>query len=894
MISQFPFDTCRDALRSIGYKDASICRDYAFADFVGQDSVLRRASLAAFSAYPHTYRNSCIAVIASDSKNFGAGWVHKHRSLCSPLVLEVKDAGAVVQAWGLGVETPTLVGEAFPLSKMKEVCQRNKEIWNPQFLSRVKNSFGETLPQQLDFFDVGLLPVLEGFFQAKLKDLLEKSFVETQTCFRDIHGIAPRIDHLFAYLFRFVTAKIFQDRADIQGWAGLSDPREILERAIAHSGSASGANLPEEFLQPQLLETAWNSIATHLNFQNLSVPDLAVIYEDSFISDETRRELGVHSTPVGLANYIVEKLPWEQLPIQNRHVFEPFCGHGIFLARALERLQRDLDPELTPVQRHQYFRQMLVGVEKDALAIEVCRLILTLSDYPNDNSWRLNQADVFTWPDWDETLASAGAVLANPPYEAFSEEERGRVGARKAQPPAEMIFRLLRQPPPLLGLVLPQSFLSNPSYREANRQIAERYEEVSIVELPRIFRYADNQTLALMASGRREKGTSVSVSFAEVRRDEVQEFLEGAKVSNERVATLALAPEAKGFSLWVRPQNSIAEWLPASLPKLESLATIHKGINWIPRKDGKARTAPRTDAASDTPQEGFVKGVEKMRGNLSQFEISYFRYLSLLPEHQDPSTKANERPWNQKKIVCNAKRFQESSPWRIAAWADEDGVAFTQQFFAVWPDEGISTFALTAILCSPVANAFVREADRGRDNRISTLKQLPLPPKEKLDEHSLLHQQAKEVQKLFSVDEVSTRLSPEQRNEALLRLDAAVLDAYKISAQAQRHLLEQFRGWKRPIDFPFDRYFAEDFSDVATLSDYIAVKYDWKKWDERRCDLIERNIVEASLTTSELEELEHLQALADLWLSIHNPEPLTALDALIEKLKLEGKWIDSI
>lgn len=894
MNPQFLFDTCRDAVRSIGYSDSSIRRDYKFTDFEGQRSFLRQVPFAAFSAYPPSYRNSCIAVIASDSQNFGERWVQKHFALCSPLVFEVKDNGNVVQPWSLGVKTARFAGEAFTLSKMKEVCQRNKEIWNPQFLSRVKSSFGEALPQQLDFIDVGLLPMVEGFFQAKLKDLLEKSFTDTKTCFQDVHGVAPRTDYLFAYLFRFVTAKIFQDRADVEGWANLNDPSEILEKAIAHSGSASKAELPTEFLNAQVLETAWKSIATNLNFQNLSVPDLAVIYEDSFITDETRRDLGIHSTPVALANYIVEKLPWEQLPVEDRRVFEPFCGHGVFLARALERLQRDLDSTLTPPERHQYFRRMLVGVEKDALALEVCRLILTLSDYPNDNSWKLHHDDVFTWPEWNATLASAGAVLANPPYEAFGEEERHRVGARKAQPPAEMLSRLLRQPPLLLGLVLPQSFLSGPSYREANRQIAERYEQVSIVELPRIFRYANNQTLALMASGRREKGNSVSVRFAEVRQDEVKDFLDGFKISNERFETLKVAAETKAFSLWLPPQNSITQWFSASLPRLESLATIHKGINWIAREDNEVRIAPRTDVASDTPTEGFMRGVEKMRGNLSQFRVAEFRYLSLLSKHQDPRTKANERPWNKKKVVCNAGRFQENSPWRIAAWTDDNGVAFTKQFFAIWPDDEVSTFALAAVLCSPVANAFIREVDRGRDNRISTLRQLPFPSKEKLGYGGLLHRQSKEVQKLFSNKEFSVQPSSEQLTEALLRLDAAVLDAYELSAQAQRHLLDQFRGWKRPVNTIFDRYFTEDFSEVASLSDYVAVKYDWKKWDERRCELIERNISQASLSPQELEDLEHLQALADLWLSINNPEPLNALDALIGKLKSEGKWIDSI
>ena len=892
MNSPLSLSRWQDALGSIGYDGQDIRRDYAFVDFEGQNSLTRTASLAAFSARPHSYRNSCVAVISSDNRNFGENWVWNHRTLGSPLIFEIKND--VVQPWSLGAQKAKLAGELFPAANLEIAFQQNRNIWNPQYLSRVKNSLGPIPDRQLDFFDVGLLPMLEGFFQKKLKSLLEKSFAETENCFREVHGAEPRSDELFAYLFRFVTAKVFQDRADVEGWSHLSDPKEILQKAISHSGSKSGAQLSQEFLDARVLNTAWHSIATTLNFQNLSIPDLAVIYEDSFINAEKRKEFGVHSTPVGLANYIIENLPWDRIPLQERRVFEPFCGHGIFLARALERLQRDLDSSLTPQQRHQYFRQMLVGVEKDALAVEVCRLILTLSDYPNDNSWELHHTDAFIWPQWEDTLASAGAVLANPPFEAFSSAERSELGARKAQPPAEMLFRLLRQPPPLLGLVLPYSFLSSPSYQEANRQIAERYEEVSLVELPPIFRYADNQTVALMASGRREKGKSVFIRFASVQKGKIEDFLERAKVSTERTATLDLEDDNKRFSLYVTPQNSIAQSLPESLPTLGSLAAIHKGINWIPRTDGEKKTSPRTDVASDTPQEGFARGAEKMRGNLSQFRIANLRYLSLLPEHQDPRTKANQRSWIEPKVVCNAGRFQADSPWRVSAWADENGFAFTKQFFAIWPYEGVSTFALAAILCSPIANAFVWERDRGRDNRIATLKQLPLPPREKIGIEGKLHKRAKDIQELLSTNEFSPQPSSKQITEALMQLDAAVLDAYDLSPHTQRHLLDQFSGWKRPVSARFDRYFPDSFKEVVSLSDYAALTYDWEELNNRRGQLIRKDIYEKNLSEMEKRELAMLENLADLKIRLQNPNPMSYADSLINKLKAEGKWNDSI
>jgi hypothetical protein len=452
------------------------------------------------------------------------------------------------------------------------------------------------------------------------------------------------------------------DRADAKGWDGLNDPLEILKAAEKQTGLL---DKPEsDFRRKRILETAWASVKSTLHFQNLSVPDLAFVAESAFITDSTRDEFGVHSTPAGLADYIVNHLPWEQVPVDERIVLEAFSGHGIFLAKAMERLRQDLAPSLGPKARHEYFRQRLIGVETDPLALEICRLMLTNTDYPNSNSWDgLHLDDIFRWPEWQSTLQSAAVVLANPPYEAFSASYRRSIGATKTKPPAEFLHRLLQQPPRLLGLVLPQSFLSDPVYRDANRQLARRYDSIQVVELPRIFRYADNETVAIMASGLRTEGQTVRVSYSEVHKDAVERFLEDWHVSESRSADVIVPPSIgrPKFTLRLLPENSVFAHFNTQL-KLGNVAEIHKGVNWIARTDGKPKTSPRTDVAADKEKRGFRLGAEKMFGNLAQFQLRTRRYLSLLDKDQDPSTRAHKRPWEKRKVVCNAARLLRKSP----------------------------------------------------------------------------------------------------------------------------------------------------------------------------------------------------------------------------------------
>lgn len=875
-------------LLAAGYDGARIRKNYEFSDLIGTAVRRRSIPLAAFAGYPQSYRNACVGVA------FGDGLGQPPNELCAlgaPLLLTVQ--GDNVQPWVAKVEGAQVLGRPFRLRDTERVFRERQSVWGLEALGRVKKSGDFSSHGQSDIFDSGLTKGLERRFQVRLKELLENSFTEIATAYRDVHGRSPKVSPLFSFLFRFVTAKIFMDRDDAKGWSGLSEPLDILKAAEKQTGLL---DKPEsDFRRKAILDAAWNSVSRNLHFQNLSVPDLAFVAESAFITDRTRDELGVHSTPDGLADYVVNQLPWEQVQPDERVVWEPFCGHGIFLAKALERLAQDLDPSLTPKQRHEYFRQRLIGVETDPLSLEICRQVLTLSDYPNDNSWQLHHADVFTWPEWNKTLKSASIVLANPPYEKFKKGYRREIGAHKTKPPAELLHRLFQQPPRLLGLVLPQSFLSDPVYRDANRQMAKRYDTIKIVELPRIFRYADNETVAIMASGLRTDGRTVRVHYAEVLKDDVETFLEDCHVSGARSAAV-LVPSSKGgprFTLRLLPKNSIFGEINCK-SKLEDVAEIHKGVNWIARTDGKPKTDPRTDVARDKEKDGYHQGAEKMDGSLAQFQLRGLRFLSLLDKHQDPSTQAHKRPWDKPKAVCNAAALERDSPWRFRCYADSVGLAFTKQFFAIWPKAGVSEYALAAILSSPVANAFSDWKDISRrDNRIETLRELPVPDGEQLSPNGELHRRAVELQAMLVLRDFTHPPTEQAVLEAVLHLDAAVLTAYNLPANVQFRLLKKFGGWTRPLPPPYDKtfthYFPEHFEEEITLAELLAITIDWERTSERKTALIEKKI-NRQANSQELSELQRLKFLTEARGEYFAPLPLPKLAALQTELKAQGKW----
>ena len=882
--------TFKAALNSVGYDEARIRRNYEFCDLMGSTAQVRHIPLAAFAGYPQSYRNARVGIIFADE--LVGDSPSNYRALGAPLLMTVQNGA--VQPWATGIEGVKLAGSSFRLQDTERAFEENRNLWGPEALGRVKAPADISARSQPDIFDNGLVPALERQFQTRLKELLEHSFQEIGAAYKEVHGRAPKVSPLFAFLFRFVTAKIFMDRADAIGWDGLNDPLEILKAAEKQTGLL---DKPEsDFRRKHILDAAWASVKSTLHFQNLSVPDLAFVAESAFITDTTRDEFGVHSTPAGLADYVVNQLRWNEVPVAQRIVLEAFSGHGIFLAKAMGRLAQDLAPSLGPQARHEYFRHRLMGIETDPLSLEICRLVLTLSDYPNRNSWdNLYHADVFRWPEWQSKLQCASAVLANPPYEAFARKYRRDIGARKTKPPSEFLHRVMQQPPRLLGLVLPLSFLSDPIYRDANRQIARRYESVSIVELPRIFRYADNETVAVMASGLRTGGRTVRVNYAEVPKDGVDQFLDDWRVSDVRSAEVPVPPATGGsrFTLRLLPADSVFSKIKTHL-KLGDVTDIHKGVNWIARTDGKPKTLPRTDVAADTEKSGFHQGAEKMNGNLAQFQLRTLRFLSLREEHQWYRDKAWKLSWGRSKVVCNAAALERDSPWRLRGYADSVGLAFTKQFFALWPHQGVSEFALAAILSSPIANAFSTWKDISRrDNRIETLRELPLPDLEHLKPDGDLHRCCVELQNLLSVRDFTQPPKSEAVVKAVLRLDAAVLAAYGLSGSIQRQLLKIFNGWARPLPPPFDRaftrYFPDHFEEEMTLADILAITADWDATNKHRLKLIQKK-TDKTITSDERENLQMLQRLAGLKRELLSSPSLKELGQMEADLRRRGLW----
>jgi hypothetical protein len=803
-------------LDAIGYPTHFRQRDYAFADFFGSDLTTRTADLAAFAREPFSYDTACIAVACANGAA-GADLVERLRALGAPMVFEVGTDGGLTR-WRMTASGPPLPIEPIPSRAIARAMEHHRQDWSPDALLRAKAIPRGPTARQLDFFDIGLMPAIGEAVSAKFHGLLERVIGSAKSVYAAQHsGKEPDYAGLFRLVFRLIAAKVLGDRGHPGRWLA-ADARDVLQ-AIEAFYFATGV-FPPALSDPAIQQLVWDGIRKGFHFQNVSVDALAYTYESTLITTETRKAFGVHSTPPGIAEYLVRHLPFGDMPLDELRVLEPCAGHAVFLVAAMRRMRELLPMNMTAGARHRYFVERLAGIEVDPFAREVARLSLMLADYPNPDGWRIIGDDVFSGAAMSREARRAAIVLCNPPFEDFSRSDRERYGdaIQLVQKPAELLRRILSAGTPAqVGFVLPRTFISGRAYKRFHRAIGERYTRVEIVALPDgIFTHSDAESAILLAHTPRTH----DVDETEVRCSLVTEadrnlFLTSGQVSQSHIGNWADGRP----SLWTPPLQDIWRAL-SQLPTLGSAAEIHRGIQYrLPLDE-----ANRPNLISDAQKAGFVRGLDTAQRWFSEAFICKGNvWLNVSPSVL--GNKAHLFPWHDPKVIVNAATVSRG-PWRLISVPDDTGLACYQDFHGVWPKPEWNAEALAAVLNGPVANAYVRDHEGKRHNKIVTLKAIPVPCLAAADLERLTGLVREYLEARALLDNLMHDNTPcAQLRRILQQIDAIVLRGYDLPPRLERRLLDQFNGHRRPVPFDFMEFFPRDFLPCIPYHEYISLDF---------------------------------------------------------------------
>jgi N-6 DNA methylase len=818
----------RPYLQRCGYDPTLLFSDYHFSDQV--------AELAAFAQYPADARSACVAVInIPGDPEFE---ISAYRELGAPLVFVPREDH--LQWWTQGVRKPEFRAN-IKRSELPSFFERHRDQFAPLAVYRAKTRGRFEKQFQLSFVDIGLVSLVEGEIGKALNRLVERVATEMKHEISAANLVERSDEWLFKSIFWLLAAKILKDK-EVPTFSDLNlrDVQQVFSQVASHYGTRlfdQGANDP---VRARALARASSSIAQFSNLRNVTSESLAYLYENALVSGETRKNLATHSTPGYLVDYIVWRLvPWiEQIPLAERNVFEPACGHAAFLVAAL-RVLRDLLPSsMSPASRREYLRERLHGIDLDAFALEIARLSLTLADIPNSDGWDLRRSDMFLDPMLPEQVNRATALLANPPFGRFSEQEE--TAFRQKDPnlsdekATELLRRVLRdlQPGSVFGFIVPQSLLYSRHATFLRRVLVQDFSIIEVLLFPdKVFTFSGIETAVLL--GHKPTVARPSghlVTYKQVREADMERFRISYSVTTAREVPQArfaahvdaqlLLPDLEELWLWCR-----------YLPILGSIAKISKGLDYKSsvRSISRTRFPGAVQGFAHVAYEG-RSGDHSLRRRREPavmiHQLPPLRWMSLASDAI--ATARSGRITDIPQVLVNYVRVSRG-PWRLKAFLDEKGHAVTSAFLTVRPDsEDYSLLFLWALCNSPIANAYVYSHTMKRHVLTGVFRRVPLPQATRSQIERVEDAARAYLQELKGASE-RPLLSDLDENEArklLLRLDSEVLRLYGLPPRLERQLLDLFRGQQRPgVPFAFDQYFPEDFEPCFPLHVYLSELY---------------------------------------------------------------------
>lgn len=800
-------------LRNIGYRDALLEEDYGFVDwFAPNGQEKREIAAAAFGQTPIAYDSALIGIALANGIR-EQHLIDRYRSLGAPVILEI-DADEI-REWAVS-EKPqhhTLI-KKFPHSHVGDLLESRADLWKPEAFLRSKNLGEFYWGRQLELFS-GLIPELEGQIQTKLDPLLRETLWRTKQAYYQTTNRDPDESKLFQLVFWLLTAKVFKDRR-LEGFESLGpDPDNLLGAVARHYNSP----VPSLLTKDARLVAA-QQIWTELDFRNLSVEVLSHIWSTTLIDPGTTKRLGIHRTSRTIVRYIVDRIPFDIPNDDDLLILEPCAGSAVFLIGAMNRL-RQMWFGTTPQQRHKYFQRHLAAIERDPFGVEISRLALTLADFPNPNGWNIQQDDVFMSEVLPGYLRRASVVLCNPPFGDFDDDERARYPLSSTKKPVELLNRVLDHlhPQGIIGFVLPRLFIDGRGYSGIRKRLAERFAELHVTLLPDRAFDADSEIALLIASEPIAHSTfRVFMHKVNDAPEDWRKFRLFHEVSAERSLDI---PVNKGEqALPAADLPNLWEFLE-EYPTMGDIALLSRGLEWNEALTiGGRETGTREKYIKDKEEVGYMRGVAP-RTRFTVFEIPRMSYLSVKPK--DQRVNAYLRDWKKPKAILN-KAARSRGHWRMAAFPDTEGVTCYQTFIGVWPtSDRYDEWILSAILNSPVANAFVSSREGKTDVTIETLRLIPVPRFSDVQAFKLRDLIKRYQQSISSLMHTG---GPESLSERLLKeIDALVLDAYRMPARLERALLDYFAGEKRSTLHSFSDYIPENCDFAFSLSRFLSLNF---------------------------------------------------------------------
>lgn len=812
----------RPLLEGCGYTGARLEAKY----HLGQTVI----PLVGFASSERDMDSACIAVVESTADPVAA--VRSCYELAAPVVW-VLHSGSV-QWWIQRKDAPERFEPNFA-GEFAALVRRHKNKLDPVSIYQGRTLARINPAKQLDFVDAGLLPLRREEAGKKLHDTVESMIDATLKAMKRPNPSKAALRDVFTSVFRMLAGKILKDKGigDFPS-VDLSKPKAVLHAVAAHYDTTN-TTPAKPASGYDVLKDAAAILNGPLNFAVVSPESLAYVYEHTLVTKELRKKLGIHATPPWLVDYMVWQLyDWvRDIPIKDRHVFEPACGHAPFLLSMMRLLRMEMHGK-TDKAVHAYLKDRIHGVEIDDFAREIARLSLTLADIPNPNGWDLQSGDMFASDVLMREAKRCRILLSNPPYESFDKRDFAKYPEdfRPTQQgkAVEVLHRTIKElpDPAVFAVVVPQGVLHSTDAR-ATREVLLRDFDIREVCLfaDKVFEEGEPESVVIIGRRRTVGEAPLStVKYRRIREDGVERFASGYVPDSE--ADIPLVEFQASPDKALRSPDLPQVWAALrSNPRLSSVADVGQGFSFA--RKGLVAEARRL---GNRKVPDAVHAIIDGHTDINIWEVPTAIWLS--PKGTPVGTWRSGNFTGAEQVLVNYVRAMRG-PWRIKAFLDREGRAAINTYNTVRSKPGgPPAVFIWALLNSPVANAFAYCNTMQKHNYDSLIGEMPLPGSWREHVETIVEAASRYLDKVTPKGSFALVADHGAEVEGLLlALDAVVLRAYGLPVRLERALLDLFNlpvvkknGRRRKgVGCTFGDYYPTTFKSLVPLHKFISAGY---------------------------------------------------------------------
>ena len=523
-----------------------------------------------------------------------------------------------------------------------------------------------------------------------------------------------------------------------------------------------------------------DELRSNVNFSSLEPSMVSDVYEQALVTPIQRRAQGTYYTPPPLAHQLLEMVPIESLPPNQRSILDPACGSGTLLLAGSARLEQ-LQPSATSlIDMHGYLIENLRGYDRDPFAVEISKINLLMSALPAGNSWRVEPRDVLKLK--LKNQLKPWIIVSNPPWQ-YSRTEGSQ--NERANEFLSWIIEAL-QPGGFLACVLPSSWLNSRTSRRYRAQLLDRCTVLEAWRLPEAT-FASSAAapaviVAQKTAGGHPPGRVMLGKRVTSRPDSLQRFYDTGIPDYAYLTD----PGRNTFGFLNGPLSQQLNKRDDLVP-LKEAVQIHSGCPHNPER-------PRRTPADATHRELSSAAYLRAFGVVDPGLLDYVRY----PDDFHHVNKSDQNV-SSIKVLIPAKRWTEN-PWRIKAGLDLIGVVPRETLYMVlpkpeWPlwnelKEIEQLYALLAILGSGLAASWIDELEPRRNISSETYRSIPVPASS-----VALRELARAGENM--VRAVSSNSSKRIRL-ASNELEDIVAHAYQLPKEAREAIQQSLGGYPAP------------------------------------------------------------------------------------------------